>query len=106
MIFQWVSSIDSNIKNDSKVDFPGGLVMKNLPGSAEDTGSIPGLGRFTCYEATKPVHHNTEIHLPGASAPQQKPLQREAGTPQEAAPARCKLRNPRTATKTQHSKNK
>ena len=25
--------------------FPGGLVAKNLPASAEDTGSIPGSGR-------------------------------------------------------------
>ena len=95
MIFQWVSSIDSNIKNDWKVDFPGGPVMKNLPANAEDSGSIPGLGRFTCYEATKPVHHSTEAHLPGARAPQrERPLQGEAGTPpQEAVPARCKPRN-------------
>ena len=27
-------------------DFPGGLVVKNLPANAEDMGSIPGLGRF------------------------------------------------------------
>ena len=27
-------------------DFPGGTVHKNLPASAEDTGSIPGPGRF------------------------------------------------------------
>ena len=25
--------------------FPGGSVVKNLPGSAADMGSIPGLGR-------------------------------------------------------------
>ena len=25
--------------------FPGGLVVKNLPANAEDTGPIPGLGR-------------------------------------------------------------
>ena len=25
--------------------FPGGLVVKNLPASVEDTGSIPGLGQ-------------------------------------------------------------
>ena len=25
-------------------DFPGGTVVKNLPASAGDTGSIPGLG--------------------------------------------------------------
>ena len=27
-------------------DFPGGLVVKNLPANAGDMGSIPGLGRF------------------------------------------------------------
>ena len=27
-------------------DFPGGLVVKNPPASAGDTGLIPGLGRF------------------------------------------------------------
>ena len=27
-------------------DFPGGPVLKNLPANVEDTGSIPGLGRF------------------------------------------------------------
>ena len=27
-------------------DFPGGTVVKNLPANAEDTGLIPGPGRF------------------------------------------------------------
>ena len=27
-------------------DFPGGLVVRNLPANAGDTGSIPDLGRF------------------------------------------------------------
>ena len=27
-------------------DFPGGTVNKNLPASAGNKGSIPGLGRF------------------------------------------------------------
>ena len=26
-------------------DFPGGAVVKNLSANAEDTGSIPGVGR-------------------------------------------------------------
>ena len=33
-------------KEDVVQDFPGGLVVKNLPASAGDTGSIPGPGRF------------------------------------------------------------
>ena len=44
--------------NKSSWDFPGGLVVKNLPVNAEDTGSIPGLGRFHMLQATKPMHHN------------------------------------------------
>ena len=38
--------------------FPGGLVVKNLPASAEDLGSIPGPGDPTCHRATKPVCHD------------------------------------------------
>ena len=33
---------DSKVKDE---DFPGGVVDKNLPAKAADTGSIPGLGR-------------------------------------------------------------
>ena len=33
------------ITNGGRV-FPGGPVAKNLPANIEDTGSIPGLGRF------------------------------------------------------------
>ena len=29
----------------AKGDFPGGLVVKNLPSNAGDAGSIPGWGR-------------------------------------------------------------
>ena len=32
------------IKN-IKLDFPGGVVVKNPPANAADMGSIPGLGR-------------------------------------------------------------
>ena len=39
-------------------DFPGGTVDKNLPANERDTGSIPGLGGFTCLRATGPVYHN------------------------------------------------
>ena len=38
--------------------FPGGLVVKNLPASAEDTCSIPGLGRsHTPCGNKKPTHN-------------------------------------------------
>ena len=61
-------------------DFPGGPVIKNLPASAGDTGSTPGLG-------TKIPHAAGQLSLcattlsphPGAQAPQQeKQLQWEA----------------------------
>ena len=34
-----------NIYKDSIEDFPGGLVIKNMPAKAEEKGSIPGPGR-------------------------------------------------------------
>ena len=33
-------------KKQKQQDFPGGLVVKNLPANAGDTGSIPGLGKY------------------------------------------------------------
>ena len=33
-------------KQDNILDFPGGPVVEKPPANAEDTGSIPGLGRF------------------------------------------------------------
>ena len=41
-----------NLKIQTCRDTPGGPVVKNLPSSAEDAGSIPVWG--TCCEATKP----------------------------------------------------
>ena len=77
------------------LDVPGGPLAKNPPASGGDTGLIPGLGR--CLGATKSRCHNywaqtpqpLMLEHPRAHAPQQeKPLQREAYTPQErGAPA-------------------
>ena len=39
-------------------DFPGGTVVKNLPASAGDTGSIPGPEDPTWRGAAKPVGHS------------------------------------------------
>ena len=68
---------------------PGGLMIKNPPADAEDTGSIPGLGRSHITGATKPVGHNYWAHVPRACAPQQeKSPQWEAWAPQwRVAPA-------------------
>ena len=40
------------------LDFPDGLVVRNLPANAGDIGSIPVPGRFTCHGTTKHVHPN------------------------------------------------
>ena len=73
--------------------FPGGSVVKNLPASAGDTGSIPEPEKSHRPGTTKPVHHNSwacalETHVqqllsnilqllkpawPTAPAPQVKP---------------------------------
>ena len=52
-IGEWISKLwysytekyNSAIKMNSLSDFPGGVVFKNPPASAGDTGSIPGPGR-------------------------------------------------------------
>ena len=48
---QWRCLISSQtihiqIKYNKDLDFPGGLVIKNLPANSGDTGLIPGAGRF------------------------------------------------------------
>ena len=42
---------------DRRGELPGGPVVKNPYACAEDTGLIPGLGRFTCHEAAKPADY-------------------------------------------------
>ena len=57
--------------NNCKEDFPGNLVVKNLPASAD---SVSGPGRFHM-----PKQHNTEAHVPRACALQlENPPQWEA----------------------------
>ena len=41
----------------NEVDFPGGPVVRSLPASAGDTGSIPGPEDSLYQGAPKPVHH-------------------------------------------------
>ena len=73
-------------------DVLDGPVVKNLPASVEDMGSVPGPGDPTCHVATKPMHHNyractlqspqaaaTEARVPRTHALwQETPLQGEA----------------------------
>ena len=45
-------------------DFPGGAVVKNPPANAQDTGSIPGPGRFPhAAEQLSPCTTTTEPEL-------------------------------------------
>ena len=61
------------------MDFPGGIVVKNLPASAGDTGSSPGPGRSHMPRgAAKPVSHNYWSPRPRAREPQEKPPPWEA----------------------------
>ena len=43
------------------IKLPGGSVVKNLPANAENTGSIPGLGRYPGGGRQQP----TLVFLPG-----------------------------------------
>ena len=55
------------------MNFPGGPVVKNLPTNAEDTDSIPGLGRsHIATEQLSPCTTTTEACMPRAHAPQQE----------------------------------
>ena len=70
------------------LDSRGDTVVKNLPASAGDTGSVPGLGRSHMHGAAEPVCHTTESALrsllqppkpgqldPVLHCPVEKPLQ-------------------------------
>ena len=56
----------TDTNNQKKLGFPGGSVVKNLPTSAGDMGSIPDPGRSpTCLGATKPLYYNYCALQPG-----------------------------------------
>ena len=43
----WGCRVGHNLAAEQQQpEFPGGPVVKNPPGNAGDTGSVPGLGRF------------------------------------------------------------
>ena len=63
------SRTEISIKN-GHTDAPSGPVVKNLSANAEDTGSIPSLGRFH-----RPWGITSETHMPRAHEPQEKSLQ-------------------------------
>ena len=96
-----------------RMDFPGGAVGENLPASAGDTGSIPGLGRFHMQQSNKvhtpqllrPRAATTKARAPRARALQQKkPGQREAQVSQwRVAPTPTTRKSPCKAMKIQCS---
>ena len=51
----FISVSNSRAKQETSPCFPGGSVVKNLPASAGDTGSIPGLGRSPGVEGGNPI---------------------------------------------------
>ena len=51
------SCVPIKSKRKGRESFLSGSVVKNLPASARDRGSIPDLGRSTCHRATKPMHN-------------------------------------------------
>ena len=42
----------------ARAHFPGGSVVKNLPASAGDVGSVPGLGRFPAGGNGNPLQYS------------------------------------------------
>ena len=64
-------------------DFPGGPMVRNLPASAGDTGSIPGQGGHTYHEAALTMYHNYwSPHSRAWVLQQEKTLLWEACAPQ------------------------
>ena len=78
------TKLQCGIDKSNLQGFPGGAVVKNPPGSAGDTGSIPDPGRshmprsnYACEpQLLSPHATTTEARAPRARAPQQeKPRQ-------------------------------
>ena len=92
-------------------DFLGGPVIKNPPANAENTGSIPTLGRFHILQgnwarARKPMSHNywSPAFSRACTLQQEKPSQREARTPLlECSPRLPLLEKAHTTAKIQNS---
>ena len=61
---------NSRANQETSPYFPGGLVVKNLPASAGDTGSIPGLGRSPGVESGNPIFPSVLAwKIPGTEEP-------------------------------------
>ena len=89
--------------------FPGGAVVGNLPASAGDTGSSPGLGRSHMPRSDW-AHEPQLLSLRVwslCSATRGRDSERPAHRNEEWPPLATTRESPRTETKTQHSqKNK
>ena len=60
---------------DEEGGFPGGTVERNLPGNAEDMGSIPGLGRSYMPQSNKAYAPQLLIQCSRAHVLKQEKLQ-------------------------------
>ena len=74
------------VKHSRERDFPCGAVVKNLPASAGDTGSIPGWGRSHMLQSNQ------------ARAPQLLSLHSRAHEPQLLKPVHLRSRAPQQET--------
>ena len=90
---QFLTKITRYEKNRKVWGFPGGLVIKNLPATAGDTGSIPGLEDPTCRGAAKPQHHKywASAWSPGATTAETVCLNYR--TPRALEPVSCSKRS-------------
>ena len=85
-------------------DFPGGTVLKNLPASAGDMGSIPDLGGFHMSQSNETRAPQLLSLRSRTREPQllrSRATTTEACSPRACAPQReaTSMRSPRTATK-------
>ena len=71
-------------------DFPGHLVVKNLPANARDTDLIPGPGGSHLLWSPKPVHHSYWAHV-------LQPLK-----PADPEPVFCSMRSHRNVKPEHH----
>ena len=85
--------------------FPGGLVVKNLPANAGDTGSIPGLGRSHMPWSSKAhVPHLLKLtHVKPVSSTREAVAMRSPhATTREKPPLATTRESPHITMKTHH----
>ena len=92
--------IELRIFRDRRQSFPGGSVVKHLPASAGDMGSILDQGGSPCGAAPKPAHHyyGTCALEPGAVTTDSRPPESPFSTTMELRNCEALLSSPGAAT--------